>query len=467
MEQKEDFNKNFVKVYIKVETMEALMMLASVHIAISAIQIGFNDKQYVFETCAEFAQSYSSWTLMCYKFIKANYNENDWSVFFFKINQPGLKSRNIFGKFNSNKTQPIWIAFVCWPVCNFKPSIQIVNNVFLRNLHSICDLFGPSLVHVMYPLFPKGVTFLDIMQQLKSVPTNMFLTNNIKSKESNTSLWDMLESIRNVVVQEKMEKFVVVSSKNDTPVKSILNIVSKNNKNLKTRSKNENVTTTDVSTSLKKVKFVKSNQLVISHNARKWLKLTQNTNNGLFALKIVFNTFNCTFDVGNGIYLHEFTVNLSMYQKLKMPKCKDFFNLFMQENLNLNEFAIYIVKYYTLDYLDLTEKPYWVSVSIGPPVETSKSPIKVAFLENLTNVYDMLGLQLLVVYDAEKAFPATFGLKPLLNMKKQIELGNRTILDVSLDEMWSAIEMAANGKLHFENVGKMATFWKQWVHNVH
>ena len=443
-------SKAFNETHIKVETMETLMSLSREHTDIWAMQIGFNEKQCMFEISAEFAQSFSSWIMMCYEFTKAHYNANDWSLFCLKINRP----LQLSSKGRGNKTRPLWLAFVCWPAVNSNPKVQIVNNIFLGNLYSIWDLFGASLVHAMYPSFPKVISYLDIMQKFESVLASVCFS---AYKESTILLLDVLQTLSNVVVKEKVKEIVVVKTESIdcTRTKSIIKNFFEN----KTSKMNNFAITDNNLTAVKNVKFLESAQLMISLKAQKYLKLTQKANNGLIALKIVFDSLSHTFDIGNGVVLHELTINLAQRYKLEMPKCKDVFNLFVDENLNFSEFAIFIVKYYTLDYLDLKEKPYWVSVVIGPPVETSKSPAKVAFLKHMCKVYDIVGSQLLVAYDAEKMFPLTFGLKPMLDMKTQVKLGNRTILNSALENMWDVIEKAANEKLNSRfivTVAKMA-----------
>ncbi|KAH9403100.1 hypothetical protein TYRP_015867 [Tyrophagus putrescentiae] len=70
---------NSTKVSITKEAEEKLMVLSSKHTDISAIQIVLNEQQWMFEIGAEFAQSYHSWTSMCFQFTKANFHPNDWS----------------------------------------------------------------------------------------------------------------------------------------------------------------------------------------------------------------------------------------------------------------------------------------------------------------------------------------------------------------------------------------------------
>ncbi len=316
------------------------MVLSSKHTSTLAMQIGFNERRNTFEISAEFAQSYNDWISMCFEFTKANYNANDWPVFFFKVNPPQFSGQvqndQICAAIAKTSKSPLSISFVCFPTNSSNTKDRAVNNTFLVNLFLIWDIFHFSLKHVLFPTFAKTITLVDITQLLKTVPANEFFKDII---DNSVSLLTVLRKISNIVVEEKAEAVVVVKTKSDSQIvmKSIL----------KTLLQIENLTITDHSATFKKVKFSISNLLVISRCARRFIKCAKKAKSQCFAFKIVLNTCNRYFDIDKkGVYFTQPTLLVTIpngEQKLEIAKCNQFFNKFISAYINLNEFAIYTV----------------------------------------------------------------------------------------------------------------------------
>ncbi len=219
---------NSKKVSITKEAEEKLMMLSSKHTDTSAIQIALNEQQWMFEIGAEFAQSYHSWTSMCFQFTKANFHPNDWSMFLFKINTPQFSDFDANGQLCAAATLhsqvPRWIAFACRP-SNLNTKHQIVNCIFLKNLDLIWNFLKLSLKHTLFPTFLRNITQLDITRLIESISANICFEN---IKENNFSLLTVLNKMY-VVVEKKNETVINVKmdSEIQTFVKSILKTLPK------------------------------------------------------------------------------------------------------------------------------------------------------------------------------------------------------------------------------------------------
>ena len=447
---------SFNKVFIKQKVVEKLMMLSSKHTDTSAIQIALNEQQWMFEIGAEFAQSYHSWTSMCFHFTKANFHPNDWSVFLFKINTPQFCDFDANGQLCAAATPfsqaPRWIAFACLPSKSSDPKVQVVNNVFHQNLYLIWDFFYFSLKKLLFPEFPKIITSLDITRLIDSISANMCFDN---IKENNLSLLTVLSQISNVAVEEN-NKTAVIAVKKDTEnqicVKSLL----------KDLPEISNSAITESSKLFPKVKFSDSIFLTISRETRRCIKFIQKFKNLCYALKIVLDTPNRSFDLKFAAchVIPAMNVTSTKFQQaLKIPICKTLFSKFITNHINLNEFAIFVVKYYTQAEFQFNEKPYFIAIAFGPPVEPSKSPMKAAFIKSLSKIYDLFGTQLLVSYNAENSFPEIFGTKSLSNIKKQISSGDKTVFSNAMNDVWKIVEKDAIEKLnnyYFSDVNTMA-----------
>ena len=219
---------NFTKISITKEAEEKLIVLSSKHTDISAIQIVLNEQQWMFEIGAEFAQSYHSWTSMCFQFTKANFHPNDWSVFLFKINTSQFSGFDKNGKICDANTlfsqAPRWIAFVCRP-SNLNTKHQIVNCIFLKSLDLIWNCLKLSLKHTLFPTFSRNITQFDITRLIESISANICFDS---IKENNLSLLTVLNKMY-VVVEKKNETVINVKmdSENQTFVKSILKTLPK------------------------------------------------------------------------------------------------------------------------------------------------------------------------------------------------------------------------------------------------